>query len=525
MSRPSFVLFITDQQRAEHLGCYGDPTVRTPHLDSLAAEGVRFSNFHVTTPICQPNRACLMTGQQPSVNGVRQNGIPLDLDSVTFADVLRGAGYRTAYIGKAHFQNVTNIPAPERRLNGQGDRPAEGLWHSLRRQRDGDGYGWEVRQRWAEDPELELATPYYGFDHVRLCIGHGDQVEGHYTAWLRDKGINPDDVRGPENALLDARITAPQCWRTALPEDAYPTTYVAEQACAFLDEQDDETPFVLVVSFPDPHHPFTPPGRYWSMYDPDEVVLPPSAGHSVNTIPGLSSSALEPYRWGEKEPDSHWPLTLPERQLREIIALNYGSITMIDDGVGEVMSRLDTNGLTKNTVVAFTSDHGDYMGDHGTALKLGLHFQSVIRVPLIWRDPQEGGASGRVSRRLGSAIDLAPTMLQRAGLKVPIGMQGNDLFDVLRPAPPVLVEDAGTAVFQDGDANSSITTLVMGGWRLSLFEGELSGELYHLLKDPHETQNLWDDPASQFAKVELMERLARRMVSLRDKRLSATARA
>lgn len=525
MKRPSFVLFITDQQRAEHLGCYGDPTVRTPHMDVLAAEGVRFSHFYVTTPICQPNRACLMTGQQPSVNGVRQNGIPLDLDSVTFSDVLRGAGYHTGYIGKAHFQNVTNIPAPERRLRGQGDMPAEGLCHSLRRQRDGKCYGWEVRQSWVEDPELELTTPYYGFDHVRLCIGHGDQVEGPYIAWLRDRGIDPDDVRGPENALSDSSITAPQCWRTALPEDAYPTTYVTEQACAFLDEQDDETPFVLVVSFPDPHHPFTPPGRYWSMYDPDDVVLPPSAGHSVDSIPDLSSSALEAYQWGREEPDSHWPLTLPERQLREIIALNYGTITMIDDAIGKVMARLEANGLAKNTVVAFTSDHGDYMGDHGTALKLGLHFQSVIRVPLIWRDPQRLEVGKQVSRRLGSAIDLAPTLLQRAGLKIPIGMQGNDLFDTSRPAPPIIIEDAGTAVFRDGDAESGITTLVTEEWRLSLFEGMSGGELYHLVEDPHETRNLWSDPASQSHKAMLMECLTRRIVALRDKRLSATARA
>ncbi|MFM9270424.1 sulfatase [Halomonas elongata] len=524
MRRPSFVIFVTDQQRAEHLGCYGDPTVRTPNLDGLATEGVRFERFHVATPICQPNRACLVTGQQPSVNGVRQNGIPLDLDSVTFADVLRDAGYNTGYIGKAHFQNVTDIAAPERRQRGKGEPLPDALGHSLRRQRTGDAYRWEVRRRWADNPDLELPTPYYGFDHVRLCIGHGDQVEGHYTAWLRARRADFESLRGPANALPDAGITAPQCWRTALPEADYPTRYVAEQACDFLERQQADTPFALVVSFPDPHHPFTPPGRYWSMYDPDDVMLPSNASESVEGIPGLPASALTAYRWGLDEPDSHWPLTLSERQIREIIALNYGSISMIDDAVGEVMTRLEALGLNEDTVVAFTSDHGDYMGDHGTVLKLGLHFQSVVRVPLIWRDPHVPGAGGCVSRRLGSAIDLAPTLLQRAGLRIPIGMQGRDLFDGA-PADPVLIEDAGIEVFRDGDAGRGITTLVTDEWRLSLFEGDPGGELYHLAEDPHETRNLWEDPDSQPHKASLLECLARRMAELRDKRLSASARA
>ncbi|RAH36416.1 sulfatase [Halomonas sp. SL1] len=525
MRRPNFIVFITDQQRAEHLGCYGDPTVRTPHLDGLAAKGVRFTRFHVATPICQPNRACLVTGQQPSVNGVRQNGIPLDLDSVTFADALRGAGYRTGYIGKAHFQNVTDIPAPARRQGGEGETLSDALGHSLRRQRDGEAYRWEVRRRWAETPGLELPTPYYGFEHVRLCIGHGDQVEGHYSGWLRERHADPDALRGPANALPDEGVTAPQCWRTALPEGDYSTAYVADQACAFLDDQDDETPFVLVVSFPDPHHPFTPPGRYWSMYDPDEVVLPATVGRSVEAIADLPESALAAYRWGRDEPDSHWPLSLSERQLREIIALNYGSISMVDDAVGEVLARLAERGLADDTVVAFTSDHGDYMGDHGTVLKLGLHFQSVVRVPLIWHDPRSPEPGGRVSGRLGSAIDLAPTLLQRAGLKTPVGMQGRDLFDAQRAAPPVLIEDAGIQVFRDGDAASGITTLVTEDWRLSLFEGEAGGELYHLAEDPGETRNLWADPAHQDTRMALLEALARRMIELRDKRLSATARA
>ena len=106
-TRPNFVLFITDQQRADFLGCYGHPVLRTPHIDSIAARGTAFDRFHVASPVCMPNRASLMTGRMPSVHGVRSNGIPLSINAVTFVDLLRDAGYATALIGKSHLQNFT----------------------------------------------------------------------------------------------------------------------------------------------------------------------------------------------------------------------------------------------------------------------------------------------------------------------------------------------------------------------------------------------------------------------------------
>lgn len=523
MARPSFVLFITDQQRADHLGCYGNVTVKTPNIDSLAERGVRFTRFHVATPICQPNRAALFTGQMPSVNGVRQNGIPLGLDSLTFAEVLRQSGYRTGYIGKAHFQNITDIPAPPRPLGGDGEAPPVDATLSRRSQRNGASYDWEVRHRWIEQPDLVMPTPYYGFEHARLCIGHGDLVDGHYTAWLRERHANPCSLRGFANALPQEEITAPQCWRTSMPEELYPTSYVKEQACEFLAAQNSDEPFMLVVSFPDPHHPFTPPGRYWSMYDPNDVELPTSFHHPVSAIRGIPDEALEAYRWGAEDPESHWPFSVSERQAREIIALNYGSISMVDDAVGEILAVLEAQGLADDTVVGFTSDHGDYMGDHGCVLKMGLHFQSVLRVPLIWYDPRASEA-GKVSTRLGSAIDLAPTLLQRAGLKVVIGMQGQDLFG-LEQAADALVEDPGIQVFRDSDARSSILSLVSGRWRLSIFEGLEWGELYDLEEDPHELDNRWDDPTCRDVRLTLQQCLSHRLLGLRDRSLLATARA
>ena len=174
-----------------------------------------------------------------------------------------------------------------------------------------------------------------------------------------------------------------------------------------------------------------------------------------------------------------------------MIALNYGAITMIDDWVGRILDALEQAGKAENTVVVFMSDHGDYMGDHGTVLKHGLHSHGLIRVPLIWADPRRAGAS--VSSRQGSAIDFAPTLLQSAGIACPVGMQGRDLLAEDAAELPVLIEDAGLA-FASDDGRTASRTLVHDGWRMTVFEGSDLGELYDLAADPSELSNLWADP-------------------------------
>jgi len=134
---PNFLVIMTDQQRADHLGCYGNPIVKTPTLDTLAARGIRFDQFYVSNPICQPNRAALATGQLTTVNGCRKNGIPLSLNSTTYADVLRGAGYRTGLVGKAHFQNVSPMAALTPTHRGIGRAPTSPFDLSMRAQRSG----------------------------------------------------------------------------------------------------------------------------------------------------------------------------------------------------------------------------------------------------------------------------------------------------------------------------------------------------------------------------------------------------
>ena len=518
--RPNFLVIMTDQQRADHLGCYGNSIVQTPHLDALAARGTRFENFYVANPICQPNRAALATGQLTSVNGCRQNGIPLGLDCTTYADVLRAAGYRTGLVGKAHFQNVSPIPAKPPALRGEGAEPPDPFHLARRSQRRGPEYENEIRSHWAEDPGREVSLPYYGFDHLRLCIGHGDQVEGHYTGWLKERLHGAPDPRGRAQAIDDGTGETPQVWRTAVPEELYPTAFVGEAACAFLADT-GEDPFLLVASFPDPHHPFTPPGQYFDMYDPADIPLPESFNHPTRARNDLPRHIQRVYEIGAEKPDAYWPFHTDAEATRRMIALNYGAITMIDDWVGRLLKALEVTGQAENTVVIFMSDHGDYMGDHGTVLKHGLHSHGLIRVPLIWCDP--AGEAGTADIQ-GSAIDFAPTLLQRAGIKCPVGMQGRDLLASEAENLPVLIEDAGLA-FASDDGRTASRTLVHEGWRMSVFEGSDLGELYDLAEDPHELTNLWADPSAAAQKASLMHRLVERQIALRDTSLLSTHQA
>ena len=517
--RPNFLVIMTDQQRADHLGCYGNDIVQTPNIDGLAARGTRFDKFYVANPICQPNRAALATGQLTSVNGCRQNGIPLGLDCTTYADVLRAAGYRTGLVGKAHFQNVSPIPAPSPVPRGRGEPPPDPFHLARRTQRSGPEYELEIRAHWARDPDKSIPKPYYGFDHVRLCIGHGDQVEGHYSAWLRNRLNGAADPRG-RDAAIGGFDGTPQIWRTAVPEDLYPTSFVGEEACAFLKDPSD-APFLLVASFPDPHHPFTPPGRYFDLYDPADMPLPASFGHPTHARDDLPAHIQRVYEVGDEKPDAYWPFHADEDLTRRMTALNYGAITMIDDWVGRVLKALEDSGKAENTQVIFMSDHGDYMGDHGTVLKHGLHSHGLIRVPLIWHDP---AAPASVSPLQGSAIDFAPTLLQRAGLRCPVGMQGRDILAEDAENLPVLIEDAGLA-FAANDGQTASRTLVHDDWRMSVFEGSELGELYDLAEDPHELKNLWTDPSAAQRKATLMHQLALRQMALRDTSLVSTHQA
>ncbi|HXK54838.1 MAG TPA: sulfatase-like hydrolase/transferase, partial [Hyphomicrobiales bacterium] len=191
-NRPSFILFVTDQQRADFLGCYGHPLLQTPNIDALAARGAVFDRFYVASPVCMPNRASLMTGRLPSAHGVRANGIPLAAHNVTFVELLRDAGYRTALIGKSHLQNFSGKPplVARPRAHPGFHRPGGALAEARRHDLGEALYRQEEPDFWSS-PQPRLETPFYGFDHVELVTGHGDGVGGDYVAWAlaREPGL------------------------------------------------------------------------------------------------------------------------------------------------------------------------------------------------------------------------------------------------------------------------------------------------------------------------------------------------
>lgn len=513
--RPNFLLFITDQQRADHLGCAGHPLLRTPHIDALAARGCRFTDFHVATPICQPNRASLMTGRLPSAHGLQLNGRELSQGERTFVQALQEAGYRTALVGKSHLQNITATPP-------RWPRPGERLAQEALAPFPGH-YGQEVATKWDQDEDVDLVLPYYGFEKVVLTIGHADEQSGHWRRWLRRQVQDADRLIGPDHAIPTpdwALSRMRQAWRTRVPEHLYPTHYIAQQSCEILGQWAQAgAPFFLQCSFPDPHHPFTPPGRYWDMYRPEEVTLPLSMGATL-TDPPPPVAWLKAQRAARPEPfqPGHGAFAASPQEVAEALALNYGSISCIDDAVGQVMAQLVRLGLHQNTVVMFTSDHGDLLGDRGLMFKGGLHYAALTRVPFIWADPSSPAAvAGRETSALAQTIDIAATVLARAGVAPAHGMQGQSLLPLIHGAvdtarSSVLIEEEGQRLDFNLDQRIRMRTLRTKAHRLTIYDGQEWGELYDVAADPHELRNLWNDPASQALRAQLMAELAYAML-------------
>ncbi|MDE2793032.1 MAG: sulfatase-like hydrolase/transferase [Paracoccaceae bacterium] len=523
---PNVLLISTDQQRADHLGCYGNPTVATPAIDSLAARGTVFDRFYVACPICMPNRVAILTGRMPTVNGTRHNGIPLSRDAVTFVDVMRAGGYHTGLVGKCHAQNITGKPLDVKAMfpqSAMGTAPPEALADASRERRSGSGYEAELMPLWHADPERDAPeTPYYGFDYVRFANGHSDKVQGHYTAWLNARSGDGDRLRGPKNALPAPGLVAPLAWRTAIPEALYPTRYIAEESCNFIDfhlQERPGNPFFLHCSFTDPHHPFTPPGRYFDMYAPADIPLPPSFDARDPDAPPMLKRLRAEWAAGTARTDGPMPFCVTAEEVRQIIALTYGMISCIDDAVATLLGHLESHGISDKTVVIFTSDHGDFMGDHGIILKHGLHYEGVLRVPLIWADPDR---SGPVRTDLpGSSIDIGATILTRAGLAPFNGNQGLPLLDLLDGAIPnprrgILIEEDELGAHLGTDAGLRTRTYIEDNWRLTLWQGMEGGELFNRNSDPHELKNLWSDPDFSNERARMTEAMLREMIRLGD---------
>ncbi|MCC7040393.1 MAG: sulfatase-like hydrolase/transferase [Burkholderiales bacterium] len=511
---------MTDQHNAEFLSCYGHRVLATPHIDSIFERGVLFNRCYVAAPVCMPNRSSLMTGRMPSAHGVRINGIALSRSSTTFVDLLGAAGYRTALVGKSHLQNMMVDPpmvAPPESSPGCIRPPVE---LSEAHRPDGDSYEEELGSSF-ETGVVRRRTNYYGFDHTRLVTGHGDVAGGDYLLWLADKGKHYLNLRGEENALPSS-VECPDAWRTAIPEELYPTTFIADEAIGYLKAQATargDTPFFLMVSFPDPHHPFTPPGRYWSLYDPSDMKLPGNFHPDENSLPQVKHAHAALAANG-KPTGGYGVTAVSERAAREAMALTCGMIRMIDDAVGRILAALSSTHASSETILVFTADHGDYLGDHGLLRKGPLHFQSVSRVPLIISSGNTGPRREK-SGALVSTIDIPATLLDLAGLAPFNGMQGKPLTSILRGGaaehrPEVLIEEDAQEIQLGWSVAPRVRSIISQRHRLTIYNASAQGELFDLAEDPLEMINLWNDETAAGVRADLVERLARVQMEMAD---------
>ena len=524
--RPSYILFITDQQRYDHLGCNGHPVLRTPNIDAIAAEGVSHDRFYVASPVCMPNRASLMTCRMPSSHGTRSLGIPLDYDSVTFVELLAAAGYDTCLIGKSHLQNVSDFDIQiEQTKHREGfTAPPDDLTVATRSDLDNDTYQYE-RQAYWDKPNPKVPLPFYGFKEYFAVMRHGFNTGGDHLEWVKRNAPEILALRGRDKQF-DHDFTVPQAIRTKVPEEYYSTTYIADCAVEWLEaRRSNDKPFLLMVSFPDPHHPFTPPGKYWDMYKPEDMVVP-AAYEADDWDPPEYVKVAERDRANDPRLGqmAGYSLAVSKQEALEARALTCGMISMIDDAVGRVRAAATDVGVADNTVQIYTSDHGDHLGEHRLLFKGAEQYDSLTHVPFIWADPK--GDSGTRADDLAQTLDIGTSILEHAKVEKSLGMQG-----VVLPTVGGAGRDAAHIQYETQRTQEAfgtrprVHTIVQSNWRLSMYLGKCQNELFDLENDPGEMSNLWDSAKHQDIKARLVEHLAELEIAAVDRVPLPTAQA
>ena len=480
--RPNVLLIITDQQRADHVGFMGNQVVRTPHLDAIAARGTVFESAWVNNPVCMPNRSTIMTGRMPSSHGVIFNDRSLEWAANTHVRQFRAAGYRTGLFGKSHLQHGmsrNSVMAPDGRPSVLDAFPAG--WDHLE---DEERYYDDVPP-WPDD--------FYGFDTAELSINHGAAVTGHHFQWAVDRGANPDHLRVPQSADNPRTRGSDVWWQIYDPpygEEFHSTSFVADRTIDFIERASAEgSPWLAWASFPDPHHPFTPPGRWYDRHHPDDMVLPDTFDDPIMGAPEYLKIVQ---RW-RVDKMRNWVgltgATSPE-VTRAAMAANYGAIEMIDDRVGQIMATIGRLGQLDDTIVVFTADHGEMMGDHFLMLKGYMHYRGTLQVPLVVSDPRRTAAR---TTSLAASIDIGPTLMDLCGVETYHGVQGTSQLPVLDD-PTASVRDS---VLIEDDLDwpkidpfpTMIRTLITPEHRYSRYNTGEDG-VYELATDDDERTNL-----------------------------------
>jgi arylsulfatase A-like enzyme len=500
------ILFITtDQQRYDSLGCNGGRIASTPVADRLAATGINYRRAYNQNVVCMPARSTMITGQYVRTHGVVANGVPLPIDAPSVAAYLHEkAGYRTALLGKAHFEPI-----------------------------------FDPSSRWSENrmADEKSTGPHRGFEHLELAL-HGPFGRVHYTKWLKDN--YPDQVKGfaiPLMGIAGGDTGAPEVMYNPVPREHYHTDWVAERTIAYLDSLSAQEDWFVWVSFPDPHHPWDPPASEARRINWHALDLP--AGHPGSREKIVQILSQKPRHWldwyegrfrnSEGAPSNFVPAQMTHDQVREINALTHIENELIDQACGRVLKRIAERGWDADTDVFFTTDHGELQGDFGLLFKGPYHVDGLMRLPFIWRPaPSAKIAPAEIEEPVGH-IDLAPTFCAIAGVPTPQWVQGKAL--------PYAPDSSRQRMITEWDSQFAeigmhLRTIYRDGWVCTVYEPTTrdsgfslarmyqvvapglpvpdirydgtEGELYNLIDDPLQWRNLWNDPGYEKIKSDLI---------------------
>lgn len=485
MSQIQNVLFImADQLRADHLACYGHPYIRTPNLDALAKKGVRFEQAFVNSGVCGPSRMSYYTGRYPSTHGATWNRVPLSIGEVTMGEYLRHHRRKLVLAGKTHV-----MP---------------------------DHAGLE---RLALDGGSELGRLLNtgGFEEIDRYDGHHEPgEESGYPAYLRRHGYVSDDPW--TDFVISARDhdgKAVSGWHmrnahlpSLVEEKHSETAYMTDQALSFMEKMGGE-PWVLHLSYVKPHWPYIAPAPYHNMYSYDQclpAVRNEAEKHNAHPV-------VAAYRQQEES------ISFSRDDCQRVVRPAYqGLITQLDDHLGRLFDYMERSGLMKNTLIVFTADHGDFLGDHWLGEK-ELFYDTVQRVPLIVMDPtaQADGSRGRVEQRMIESVDILPTILE--SLDIPLAthrLEGRSLLPVLRGEP----ESWRDCVFSELDYSYRLarqlthkTPLNSRAWSVRtdrwyyVYWMDEPEQLYDLQSDPDQFQDLGRDAGHAAIRAQLKARL------------------
>ncbi len=502
MSTVRNILFIMcDQLRWDYLSCYGHPTLQTPHIDGLAARGVRFDRAYVQSPVCGSSRASFYTGRTVFSHGSTWNGVPLPIGELAVGDYLRPHGVTTAVVGKTHM-----VPDAEGMARLGLNRTAEiGVILS--------------------EPGFDPYERDDGLHPMPVLRRKGGKLR--YNDWLREKGYpgdNPWDdyansAEGPNGEVLSAWNLRYSNLPARVKEEHSETAYMTDRGMEFIREM-GEKPWLLHLSFIKPHWPYIAPAPYHAMYGPNSF-LPPHRSERQRDNPHPVYAAFQQHQVSRSFSDDN---------VRNTVLTGYmGLVKQIDDHMGRLFRFLEEAGRSRDTMIVFTSDHGDYLGDHWLGEKELFHEQSV-RVPLIIYDPDPAAdrTRGTVERRLVEAIDLLPTFLDAVEAKASRHrLEGRSILQLLRGDAPAVWRDSvfseidyafyqARSILDVGPSDARGYMIRTGRWKYLYFKG-YRPQLFDLESDPDEFADLGDDPGFGAVRDEMRVRLFERLLERRNR--------